>query len=40
MSDRADFRRFYRDAHAVTGLSQREKSFMGLAIALVRNCQH
>jgi hypothetical protein len=40
MSDRADFRRFYRDAHAVTELSQREKIFMGLAVAVVRNCQH
>jgi hypothetical protein len=39
MSDKADFRQFYRDAHAVTNLSEREKIFMGLAIAMVRNCQ-
>ena len=40
MTDRADFRQFYRDAHAVSGLSEREKTFMGLAVALVRNCQY
>ena len=39
MSDRADFRQFYRDAHSVDNLSEREKIFMGLAVALVRNCQ-
>ena len=39
MSERADFRRFYREAHAVDNLSEREKMFMGLAVALVRNCQ-
>jgi hypothetical protein len=39
MHDKADFRQFYRDAHAVTNLSEREKIFMGLAIAMVRNCQ-
>ena len=39
MSHRADFRQFYRDAHAVTNLSEREKIFMGLAVAMVRNCQ-
>jgi hypothetical protein len=39
MSERADFRQFYRAAHAVDNLSQREKIFMGLAVALVRNCQ-
>jgi hypothetical protein len=36
---RADFRTFYRDAHAVTGLSEREKIFMGLAVALTKTCQ-
>lgn len=40
MNERADFRRFYRDAHAVGGLSEREKIFMGLAVALARNCQY
>jgi hypothetical protein len=39
VGDKADFRQFYRDAHAVTNLSEREKIFMGLAIAMVRNCQ-
>jgi hypothetical protein len=40
MSDRADFRRFYREAHGVAELSEREKIFLGLAVAFVRNCQH
>lgn len=40
MSQRSDFRKFYREAHAVGELSQREKMLMGLAVALVRNCQH
>jgi len=40
MADRADFRAFYRDAHAVSNLSEREKIFMGLAGALARNCQY
>jgi len=39
MSERADFRQFYREAHAMANLSEREKIFMGLAVALVRNCQ-
>ena len=38
MSERADFRQFYRDA-CVSNLSEREKIFMGLAVAFVRNCQ-
>jgi hypothetical protein len=40
MSDRADFRKFFREAHAVDNLSEREKMFMGLALAFARNCQH
>lgn len=36
---RADFRKFYREAHAVTCLSEREEIFMGLAVALTRTCQ-
>ena len=40
MSDRADFRTFFRAAHAVDNLSEREKMFMGLAVAFARNCQH
>jgi hypothetical protein len=39
MSERADFRQFYRDAHGVSNLSEREKIFMGLVVAFVRNCQ-
>jgi hypothetical protein len=39
MAEKADFRQFYRDAHAVPNLSEREKIFMGLAVAIVRNCQ-
>jgi hypothetical protein len=40
MVERADFRKFYRDAHVVGNLSEREKMFMGLAVAFARNCQH
>lgn len=40
MTGRADFRQFYRDAHAVSNLSEREKMFMGLAVAFARNCQY
>ncbi len=39
MVQRTDFRQFYRDAHAVDNLSEREKIFMGLAVAMARNCQ-
>ena len=39
MTQRADFRTFYREAHAVPNLSEREKSLIGLAVAMVRNCQ-
>ena len=35
---KADFRQFYRDAHAVDCLSEREKIFLGLAVAMTRNC--
>ncbi len=40
MTERADFRTYYRDAHAAANLSEREKIFMGLAVALARNCQY
>ena len=36
---KADFRAFYRDAHAVTCLSDREKMLLGLAVAMARNCE-
>ena len=39
MSKKADFRRYYRDAHATDLLSAREKKLIGLAVAIVRNCQ-
>jgi hypothetical protein len=35
---KADFRTFYRDAHAVTCLTEREKMLMGLAVAMMRLC--
>ena len=37
--NKADFRAFYRDAHAVTCLSKREKMLLGLAVAMTRNCE-
>ena len=39
MPERADFRRFYREAHKVDLLTDREKILIGLATAIVRNCQ-
>ncbi len=36
---RADFRAFYREAHGVDCLSEREKMFLGLAVAMTRNCE-
>jgi len=36
---RADFRVFYREAHSVTCLSEREKILLGLAVAMTRNCE-
>lgn len=39
MTDRADFRQFYRDTHQVDLLTEREKKLIGLTIAIVRNCQ-
>ena len=35
---KADFRTFYRDAHAVACLSDREKMLLGLAVAMMRLC--
>jgi len=37
-SKKADFRQFYRDAHAVECLTEREKMLMGLAVAMMRLC--
>jgi hypothetical protein len=39
MSTKADFRQFYRDAHANDLLTDREKKLIGIAVAIVRNCQ-
>ena len=33
------FSRFYRAAHGVTCLSEREKMLLGLAVAMTRNCE-
>jgi hypothetical protein len=35
---KADFRTFYRDAHAVDCLTEREKMLMGLAVAMMHLC--
>ena len=39
MAERADFRSYYRAANAVDLLADREKTLIGLAVAIVRNCQ-
>ncbi|MFP6868013.1 MAG: hypothetical protein VCE91_01450 [Nitrospinota bacterium] len=39
MNDQTDFRKFYRDAHATALLTDREKKLIGIAVAIVRNCQ-
>lgn len=39
MSVKADFRQYYRDAHANELLTEREKKLIGIAVAVVRNCQ-
>jgi len=39
MNDPADFRRYYHDAHATELLTEREKRLIGIAVAIVRNCQ-
>ena len=39
MNELADFRKYYRDAHATVLLSDREKKLIGIAVAIVRNCQ-
>ncbi len=35
---KADFRTFYRDAHAVACLTEREKMLIGLTVAMMRLC--
>ena len=39
LMQRADFRQFYREAHNVTCLTDREKMLLGLAVAMTRNCE-
>ena len=39
MTKQADFRKYYRDAHATNLLTDREKKLIGIAVAIVRNCQ-
>jgi len=36
--NKADFRQFYRDAHAVTCLTEQEKMLIGLAVTMMRLC--
>ena len=36
--NKADFRTFYRDAHAVECLTEREKMLIGIAVATMRLC--
>ena len=33
-----DFRQFYREAHSVACLNEREKMLLGLAVAMTRGC--
>ena len=35
---KGDFRTFYRDAHAVECLTEREKMLIGLTVAMTRLC--
>jgi hypothetical protein len=35
---KADFRTFYRDAHSVECLNEREKMLIGLTVAVMRLC--
>ena len=39
MKNKTDFRKYYRDAHAADLLTEREKKLIGIAVAIVRNCQ-
>ena len=39
MPKKADFRKYYRDAHTADLLTDREKKLIGIAVAVVRNCQ-
>jgi len=39
MENKANFRKYYHDAHATDQLTEREKTLIGIAVAIVRNCQ-
>ena len=39
MRIRPDFRTYYHETHATTLLTEREKTLIGIAVAIVRNCQ-
>jgi hypothetical protein len=39
MNKKADFRKYYHDAQATDLLTEREKTLIGIAVAIVRNCQ-
>ena len=39
MTKKADFRKYYHEAHATDLLTGREKTLIGIAVAIVRNCQ-
>ncbi len=39
MPEETDFRKYYHDAHATALLTDREKKLIGIAVAVVRNCQ-
>ena len=39
MNKKADFRKYYHEAHATDLLTDREKTLIGIAVSIVRNCQ-
>ncbi|MFC1885777.1 hypothetical protein ACFLZM_01785 [Thermodesulfobacteriota bacterium] len=39
MSNRADFRRYFQEAHSTDLLIEREKILIGIAVSIVHNCQ-
>ena len=39
MSEHTEFRKYFHDAHATDLLTDREKKLIGIAVAIVRNCQ-
>ena len=39
MGTKVDHQNYYKDAHASDLLTDREKKLIGIAVAIVRNCQ-